>query len=362
MQTDRVAVVADFELRTEERLSCDAPFKCCLGLSGKRSNMARLLKNEDEFSQFIKMTEYALVHFSAKWSEMCEQLSNLLLEFKDEMKCFDFAVVEAEEVAEISAANKITVAPTILFFKKGKEVDRLQGFDPGELRIKIIKHNFVKGVASMVKKPIGDEKNNVNDRLKSLITQSPLMLFMKGTPDNPKCGFSSQIVNLLRGVHADFSSFDVLEDDEVRQGLKDYSHWPTFPQVYLNGELIGGLDILKEELNNPNFCNKLPKLKNNGRLKTLINQAPLMLFMKGSPEAPKCKFSKKIIELLTGISANYSFFDILEDNEIREGLKEYSKWPTYPQLYLNGELIGGLDVVTEELKNPSFVEKLPKQS
>ncbi|CAG9536120.1 unnamed protein product [Cercopithifilaria johnstoni] len=325
--------------------------------------MGKLLKNEDEFNQFVKTTEYALVHFSAKWSEMCEQLNNLLLEFEDEMKCFDFAVVEAEEVAEISIANKINVAPTILFFKKGKEVDRLQGFNPAELRIKIIKHNFVEGVASMTKKPIGDEKNNLNDRMKSLIFQSPLMLFMKGTPDNPKCGFSSQIVNLLRGVDADFSSFDVLEDDEVRQGLKDYSRWPTFPQLYLNGELIGGLDIFKEELKNPDFCNKLPKLKNNnGRLKALINQTPLMLFMKGSPEAPKCKFSKKIIELLDGINANYSSFDILKDDEVREGLKEYSNWPTYPQLYLNGELIGGLDVVTEELKNPHFMEKLPRQS
>uniref|UniRef100_A0A0R3RW12 Glutaredoxin-3 n=1 Tax=Elaeophora elaphi TaxID=1147741 RepID=A0A0R3RW12_9BILA len=340
-------------------------------------NMEKVLKNEDEFNEFIRMTEYSLVHFSAKWSQMCEQLNNLLLEFKDEMKCFDFAVVEAEEVAEVSAANKISVAPTILFFKKGKEVDRLQGFDPGELRIKIIKHNFVEGVASMTKKLNNDEKNNVYDRMKSLVRQSPLMLFMKGTPDNPKCGFSSQIVNLLRGVDADFSSFDVLEDDEVRQGLKDYSHWPTFPQLYLNGELIGGLDILKEELNDPAFRNKLPKLKNNsGRLKTLINQAPLMLFMKGSPEAPKCKFSKTMIELLAGINANYSFFDILKDDElnitaefiakfllfVREGLKKYSNWPTYPQLYLNGELIGGLDVVREELKNPNFVDKLPRQS
>ncbi|VDP12623.1 unnamed protein product [Onchocerca flexuosa] len=300
---------------------------------------------------------YSLVHFSAKWSEICEQLNNLLLELKDELKCFDFAAVEAEEVPEVSIANKIVVAPTVLFFKRGKEVDRLQGFDPGELRIKVMKHNFVEGVFSMTKKLIGDEKNNVNDRLKSLVLQSSLMLFMKGTPDNPKCGFSNQIVSLLHGVDADFSSFD------VRQGLKEYSHWPTYPQLYLNGEFVGGLDILREELNNPEFCNKLPKLKNkNERLKALINRAPLMLFMKGSPEAPKCKFSRKIIELLAEVNAIYSFFDILKDDEIRQGLKEYSNWPTYPQLYLNGELIGGLDVVAEELKNPDFVKKLPREN
>ncbi|MCP9264673.1 Glutaredoxin 3 [Dirofilaria immitis] len=307
-------------------------------------DMEKMLKNEDEFNQFIGMTKYSLVHFSANWSEMCEQLNNLLSELKDELKCFDFATVEAEEVPEVSVVNKIVAAPTVLFFKKGKEVDRLQGFDPGELRTKIIKHNFIEG--------------NVISRLESLVLQSPLMLFMKGTPDKPQCGFSNQIVSLLRGVDADFSSFD------VRQGLKEYSHWPTYPQLYLNGKLVGGLDILKEELNDPDFCNKLPKLKNkNGRLKALINKAPLMLFMKGSPEAPKCsKIQQKIIELLNDVNAAYSFFDILKDDEIRQGLKEYSNWPTYPQLYLNGELIGGLDLVTEELKNPSFIEKLPRES
>ena len=69
---------------------------------------------------------------------------------------------------------------------------------------------------------------------------------MKGTPDQPKCGFSTEIVGLLnkQGVH--FSSFNILSDNSVRQGLKEYSNWPTFPQLYIKGELIGGLDIVKE--------------------------------------------------------------------------------------------------------------------
>ena len=73
-------------------------------------------------------------------------------------------------------------------------------------------------------------------------------------------------------------------------------------------------------------------------------------------------FSRQIIDLLNGLNVDYWTFDILQDNAVREGLKVYSDWPTFPQLYLDGELLGGLDVIKEEIKNPEFVDKLPKMS
>ena len=72
------------------------------------------------------------------------------------------------------------------------------------------------------------------------------MLFQKGTPTAPKCGFSRQAIELLTDANVSFGYFNILEDDEVRQGLKSYSDWPTYPQLYVRGELVGGLDILKE--------------------------------------------------------------------------------------------------------------------
>lgn len=72
------------------------------------------------------------------------------------------------------------------------------------------------------------------------------MLFMKGNPTDPKCGFSRQIVALLNEDKIQYGTFDILNDNEVRQGLKQFSNWPTYPQLYVNGSLIGGLDILKE--------------------------------------------------------------------------------------------------------------------
>lgn len=102
-------------------------------------------------------------------------------------------------------------------------------------------------------------KESLDSRLKKLISSSNTMLFMKGTPDEPRCGFSTKVVNALReeGIH--FGSFNILEDEEVRQGLKTYSNWPTFPQLYYNGELLGGCDIVME-------------MKANGELKSSLSE------------------------------------------------------------------------------------------
>ena len=100
--------------------------------------------------------------------------------------------------------------------------------------------------------PTGDKE--LNTRLTELVKAAPCMLFMKGTPSAPQCGFSRQLVSLLRENGVRYGFFNILADDEVRQGLKKFSDWPTFPQLYLGGELIGGLDIVREELgNDPEF-------------------------------------------------------------------------------------------------------------
>ncbi|TGZ83143.1 glutaredoxin [Ascodesmis nigricans] len=81
----------------------------------------------------------------------------------------------------------------------------------------------------------------------SIISTAPVVLFMKGTPDIPQCGFSKASIQILglQGVDPDkFAAYNVLEDEEIRQGIKEYSNWPTIPQLYVNGEFIGGCDIL----------------------------------------------------------------------------------------------------------------------
>jgi monothiol glutaredoxin len=84
------------------------------------------------------------------------------------------------------------------------------------------------------------------ERIKTQLSAAPVVLYMKGTPDFPQCGFSAQTVGALRALKAQFAAVNIFEDAEVREALKTYSNWPTFPQLYVNGELIGGCDITLE--------------------------------------------------------------------------------------------------------------------
>jgi len=78
------------------------------------------------------------------------------------------------------------------------------------------------------------------------INSCKVFLFMKGTPEDPQCGFSAQIVSIFEELGIEFKSFDVLSDENIRQGIKEYADWPTIPQLYINGKFIGGCDIVRE--------------------------------------------------------------------------------------------------------------------
>ena len=87
---------------------------------------------------------------------------------------------------------------------------------------------------------------NINEKIKDIISKNDVVLFMKGTPDIPQCGFSMTVTNILKQLKVKFNGVDVLADPEIRQGIKDFSNWPTVPQLYIKGEFIGGCDIAKE--------------------------------------------------------------------------------------------------------------------
>ena len=91
-----------------------------------------------------------------------------------------------------------------------------------------------------------ETKKEVKDTIQNVINDHNIVLFMKGTPDAPQCGFSAMVVGVLNKFNVEFQSVNVLQSDELRQGIKDFSDWPTIPQLYVKGEFIGGADIVKE--------------------------------------------------------------------------------------------------------------------
>uniref|UniRef100_A0A1I7XMA7 Glutaredoxin domain-containing protein n=1 Tax=Heterorhabditis bacteriophora TaxID=37862 RepID=A0A1I7XMA7_HETBA len=177
------------------------------------------LLNEDDFKKFISDSSLSLVHFYASWAASCDQLNTVLVDLHEELEndSFKSAFIDAEGVPTVSLKCNITAAPTVVFFKNGQEVDRVNGFQPSDIRLKIAQHSVL-FIAPHSKPKAHDE--DLNSRLKRLINSQRLMLFMKGNPEQPRCGFSRQIIEMLSGVNAIFGSFDILEDEEVRQGLK----------------------------------------------------------------------------------------------------------------------------------------------
>uniref|UniRef100_A0A671W679 Glutaredoxin 3 n=1 Tax=Sparus aurata TaxID=8175 RepID=A0A671W679_SPAAU len=115
-----------------------------------------------------------------------------------------------------------------------EKVDRLDGANAPELTKKVQR-------LAVTGSPAGSAGSGTTD-----LNQRPVMLFMKGNKEGAKCGFSRQTLEILNNTGVDYDTFDILQDEEVRQGLKTYSNWPTYPQLYVKGELIGGLDIIKE--------------------------------------------------------------------------------------------------------------------
>ena len=87
---------------------------------------------------------------------------------------------------------------------------------------------------------------SAQEKIKSMIDENKVMLFMKGDRKFPQCGFSSTVVQILKHIGVEFKSHDVLQDENLREGIKSYSNWPTIPQLYVNGEFVGGCDIIRE--------------------------------------------------------------------------------------------------------------------
>merc|ERR1719384_1630658 len=264
------------------------------------------------------------------------------------LKNVKFHQLAAESLPSVSMKHEIVAVPTVLLFRRGKAVDRVDGVNAAEVTKKVKAHAS-DPTADLPPAP-ALPKEDLYTKLKRLINTRKCMLFMKGHPDEPKCGFSKQFVAIMKELNAEYGTFDILTDDEVRQGLKTYSNWPTYPQLYIDGELIGGLDIIREMIQAGELQPMLPtRVKLEDRLKALINKAPVVIFMKGDPATPKCGFSRQLMEIMMNDAADVKFetFDIFTDEEVRQGLKTYSNWPTYPQVYVKGEFVGGLDIIKE---------------
>ncbi|OIT05494.1 PREDICTED: monothiol glutaredoxin-S17 [Nicotiana attenuata] len=353
--------------------------------------------SKGELDKIVGDGSPAILHFWATWCEASKHMDQVFSHLSTDFPHAHFLRVEAEEQPEISELYSVSAVPFFVFFKDGKAVDTLEGADPSSLANKVAKiagsitpgdpaapaslgmaagPTVLETVQELAKESGAPQvvssglDDRLTTRLQQLVASHPVMLFMKGNPEEPKCGFSQKVVDILKKENVKFGSFDILTDNGVREGLKKFSNWPTYPQLYCKGELVGGCDIIitmheagelkevfkdygvdtageKGGISEPSGLSAALTT----RLAGLINSNPVMLFMKGTHDEPRCGFSRKVVDILKQEKVEFESFDILTDDEVRQGLKVYSNWSSYPQLYIKGELIGGSDIVLEMQKS-----------
>lgn len=189
------------------------------------------------------------------------------------------------------------------------------------------------------------------EKVKKTLADNKLVILINGSIEAPLDDASKDLVAKMRALHSDFVAIDVSE----RQVF------PEVPYIFLNGKPAAapaGLETLAED-NAFKACIAPSRLTLNERIENLLKSKDVLLFMKGTPENPQCGFSSKTVAILKQYDGlEYSHFNIFEDNEIREGLKKYSDWPTYPQLYVKGALIGGIDIIQELHEDNELSESL----
>ncbi|KAI1166483.1 glutaredoxin [Nemania serpens] len=240
------------------------------------------IASEDEWRSHVAAlppSTLLVISFHAPWAAPCAQMATVLKTLATEYPASgetSWVSINAEELSDISETYDVTAVPYLVLQRNDQVLEAVSGSSVVKVRTAIETHAKSTNGASAAtngagaaagEKPAGGAvaevetesdpakaKEALFKRLGELVKAAPVMLFIKGTPSAPQCGFSRQLVGLLRERSVRYGFFNILADDEVRQGLKEFADWPTFPQLWMDGELVGGLDIIKEELeNNPSF-------------------------------------------------------------------------------------------------------------
>ncbi|BGO92583.1 hypothetical protein NBRC10512_000578 [Rhodotorula toruloides] len=223
------------------------------------------------------LDKVSVLYFRTDWAEPCKTMDGVMLELAKRYEAVLFLSIEAESLPDISESFEVDAVPYFILLRGHTLLTRLSGAQPSVLSAALKSHaSKPSALSASSQQPLAaktiyqpDEKatgaasaggtvaaggqgdveesdEELAARCDKLMKQSDVVLFMKGDRETPRCGFSQKIVGILDSQKIDYSTFDILQDEGVRQKLKEINEWPTFPQLVIKGEFVGGLDVVKE--------------------------------------------------------------------------------------------------------------------
>jgi glutaredoxin-related protein len=274
-----------------------------------------------------------------------------------------FAWVDCEKYTELAEKYEVETVPTMLLFHPHKtEVDKLVNPSPGSLDQEIEKQN------EYYKIGLAAEKERVFKEIEVILGSAPLVAFIKGTPTEPKCKFTKRLLAHFSKLEiAVFKSFNILEDPRIRQWLKVYSNWQTYPQIYINKEFIGGIDVIDELVENDEFLDVVPKeCKKQPPIdifENMLDSFDLVVLIQGTPENTKCEKSKSILELMSNHSLKYVTVDYESlEGEVQSHVKSKYNVDSYPYIFLKHSTFGNEEVLKKQIEDGNLESIIPEGS
>ncbi|GAA5920294.1 hypothetical protein JCM1841_003030 [Sporobolomyces salmonicolor] len=244
------------------------------------ANYHRVESPEDLQAQLsTDLNRVSVLYFRADWAEPCKTMDGVTAELAKRWDAVLFLSIEAEALPDISESFEVDAVPYFILLRGHTLLTRLSGAQPSVLSAALKSHaSKPSALSSSSQAPVaaktiyqpseqatgsagaggtvgaggeGEDEFEESDeeltkRSEALMRQSDVVLFMKGDRDTPRCGFSQKIVGILNSEGIDYTTYDILADEGVRQKLKELNEWPTFPQLIVKGEFCGGLDVVKE--------------------------------------------------------------------------------------------------------------------
>ncbi|GAA6059959.1 hypothetical protein JCM10212_001308 [Sporobolomyces blumeae] len=227
------------------------------------------------------LNRVSVLYFRADWAEPCKTMDSVTQELANRWDSVLFLSIEAEALPDISESFEVDAVPYFILLRGHTLLTRLSGAQPSVLSAAIKSHaSKPSALATSSRDPVAaktvyepgaehatgtseargtikqggavdahddDESDEqLTERCHEIMKQSDVVLFMKGDRNTPRCGFSQKIVGILNAEGIEYTTFDILGDEGVRQKLKELNEWPTFPQLIIKGEFCGGLDVVKE--------------------------------------------------------------------------------------------------------------------
>ncbi|EAN90752.1 thioredoxin-like protein, putative [Trypanosoma cruzi] len=242
----------------DRELSCKKLSKAFIYI--KKIHKMRSVSSLKEYSSLKEEAGNGLglvVHFSASWCEPCKNVRSMLEGYLSQYnQKVLFAEVDADLVTDVCEAENVECVPFIAFFRtslRERAQERVADVVGGKLDHLEMNLVSLYGNGHDTRESFPD----LNEYLKYLTSRKGVVAFITGTPSRPRCGFTGRLVEIFYELGIKFIYYDVWASDEVCEGLKKYSEWPTYPQVYVDGELIGGYDICSQ-------------LKESGELKAIL--------------------------------------------------------------------------------------------